>query len=229
MKNSNQGHRERLREKFLDNGLSGFHDYEIVELLLTMATPRKDCKIAAKEAVIKHGSLRGVMTADDKELQKIKGIGEKNIFGIKFVMAVAEKFLKQNLIKKEICKSSKKVYDYLFFTMRDLKKEVFKVIFLDKKNAVIEVENLFEGTVDKSAIYPREIVKKAIEHNASGIIIVHNHPSGNIQPSPEDEKITQQLLKATNMLQIRMLDHIIIGDNKYYSFADTGEIEIWNE
>ncbi|MEA2104166.1 MAG: DNA repair protein RadC, partial [Candidatus Cloacimonadota bacterium] len=113
--------------------------------------------------------------------------------------------------------------------MRDLKKEVFKVIFLDKKNAVIEVEDLFEGTVDKSAIYPREIVKKAIEHNASGIIIVHNHPSGNIQPSPEDEKITQQLLKATNMLQIRMLDHIIIGDNKYYSFADTGEIEIWNE
>lgn len=218
------GHRKRLREKFLKNGVVGFHDYEIVELLLTLSTPRTDCKQAAKEAIKKFDNLRGVMRASDKELQEIKGIGEKNIFGIKFVKEVGEKFLKQSLKEKKYFRNSKEVYKYLAFSMRDKKKELFKVIFLDKKNAIIDIETLFEGTVDSSVIYPREIVKKALNLSATSFILVHNHPSGDAKPSEADKKITKKIIKAIEVMGIKLLDHIIIGDNRYHSFADSGEI-----
>jgi len=221
------GHRKRLRERFLKNGLDGFHDYEIVELILTLATPRRDCKQAAKEAIKKFDNLRGVMKASGKELQKIKGIGEKNIFGIKFVKEVGEEYLKQKLEEKKYCKNSKEVYEYLVFSMRDNEKEVFKIIFLDTQNAVIDIETLFKGTVDSSVIYPREIVKKALDNNATSIILVHNHPSGNLKPNTADEKTTQKIMKSCKVIGVRVLDHIIIGDNNYYSYADAGKIKKW--
>jgi len=221
-------HRKRLRQKFLKSGIKGFHDYEIVELLLTLGTPRKDCKPQAKEAIKRFKTLRGVLQAPPEELQKINGIGPSNIFGIKLIQEVPQEFLKEKVLDKSYCKSSKEVFDYLYFSMRDLSKERFKVMFLNIQNQVIEVEDLFEGTLTASAIYPREIMEKAIKHNAAALIFAHNHPSGNSTPSDDDKRITRDLLFVGNMMQIRVLDHIIIGDNNYYSFADEGLIEEYN-
>ena len=225
---SQEGHRERLRDKFLKSGLEGFHDYEIVELLLSLGTPRKDCKQAAKRAIEKFKTLRGVLEAPVDELQDIKGIGPSNVFGIKLAQEVAREFLKEKILDEQFCKSSNEVFDYLFHSMRDLKKEVFKVMFLNAQNQVIEVEDLFEGTLNASAIYPREVIKGAIKHNAASLIFAHNHPSGNPEPSDEDKQITQDLVFAASIMQIKVLDHIIIGDNRYFSFADEGLIEEYN-
>ncbi len=223
-----EGHRKRLREKLLKSGITGFHDYEIVELLLTLGTPRKDCKQQSKAAIKKFKTLRGVLEAPLEELQEINGIGPHNAFGIKLVQEVAREFLKEKVLEKPICKSSKEVFDYLYHSMRDLKKEIFKVLFLDGKNHIIDIEDLFEGTLNFSSVYPREIIKSAIKHNATALIFAHNHPSGSPEPSPSDKEITKDLIEASNTMQIKVLDHIIIGNNRYFSFADGGLIEKYN-
>ena len=223
-----EGHRRRLREKFVRSSISGFHDYEIVELILTLGTPRKDCKQQAKEAIRKFKTLRGVLEAPIEELQEIDGIGPHNAFGIRLVQEVAREFLKEKILEKPICKSSKEIFDYLYHSMRDLKKEVFKVIFLDGKNQIIEIEDLFEGTLNGSSVYPREVIKRAIKNNALSLIFAHNHPSGNPEPSHSDRSITEDLVFSGSLMQIKVLDHIIIGDNKYFSFADDGLIEEYN-
>ena len=229
MKDKDQeGHRQRLRQKFLKVGLAGFHDYEVVELLLTLGGTRKDCKRQAKEAIKKFKTLRGVLAASPEELQEIKGIGPASAFPIKLVQEVSQEFLKEKVLDKPFCKSSKEVYDYLNFSMRDLSKEIFKGMFLNAQNQIIEVEKLFEGTLTASAIYPREIVEKAVKHNAAALIFAHNHPSGNPEPSNDDKQITSNLVFVGNIMQIKVLDHIIIGDNKYFSFADAGLIEKYN-
>jgi len=225
---SQEGHRERLREKFNQSGLAAFLDYEIVELLLALGTARKDCKPQAKEAIERFKTLRGVLEASPEELQEIKGITPYNTFVIKLVQELAREFLKEQILNKPYCKSSQEVFDYLYHSMRDLKKETFKVMFLNAQNQVIELENLFEGTLNASAIYPREIIEKSIRHNAAALIFAHNHPSGNPEPSDNDKQITQELVFAANIMQMKVLDHIIIGDNRYFSFADEGLIEEYN-
>ena len=222
---SPEGHRRRLRERFNQSGLGAFLDYEIVELLLTLGTARKDCKRQAKEAVKRFKSLRGVLEAPPEELQEIKGITAHNVFVIKFMQEIAREFLKEQVLEKPYCRSSREVFDYLYHSMRDLKKEVFKVMFLDSQNRVVGIEDLFEGTLNASAIYPREIIQSAVKHNAVALIFVHNHPAGNPQPSDNDKQITQDLVFAGNIMQIKVLDHIVIGENRYFSFADAGLIE----
>jgi DNA repair protein RadC len=219
------GHRKRLREKFLRSGLAGFHDYEIIELLLTLGSPRKDCKQPAKEVIKKFKTLRAALAASTEELQQIEGIGPHSAFGIKLVREVAAEFLRQQIVDKPVYKSAKEIFDYLYHSMRDLKKEVFKVIYLNSQNQIIDTADLFEGTVNSSAISPREVMENAINHNAASLIFVHNHPSGNPEPSPNDKQVTRDLVYAGSIMQIRVLDHIIIGNNKYYSFAAEGLIE----
>jgi len=226
---SQEGHRKRLREKFIRSGVSGFYDYEIVELLLTLGTPRKNCKQQAKESIKKFKSLKGVLEAPMEKLQEIDGIGPHNAFGIKLFQEISERYLKERIIGKKIkLKSSKEVYDYLFQSMQKNEKEIFKVLFLNAKNRIINTEDLFEGTLNSSVVYPREIMKKAIQYNAVSLIFVHNHPSGNPEPSQSDKDITKNLVNAGKVMQIKILDHIIIGDNKYFSFADDGLIEEYN-
>jgi DNA repair protein RadC len=225
---SPEGHRKRLKERFNQSGLAAFLDYEIVELLLTLGTARKDCKPQAKEAIKRFKTLRGVLEAPAEELRKIKGITAHNIFVIKFMQEIAREFLKEQVLDKPYCRSSREVFDYLYHSMRDLKKEVFKVMFLDSQNRVVEIEDLFEGTLNASAIYPREIIQGAVNHNAAALIFVHHHPAGNPQPSDNDKQITQDLVLAGNIMQIKILDHIIIGENRYFSFADGGLIEEYN-
>jgi DNA repair protein RadC len=225
LSNTTSGHRKRLRERFIKSGLSGFHDYETVELLLTLGSPRKDCKQQAKEALKKFKSLRGVLSASPEELQQINGIGPHSAFGIKLVQEVAREFLKEKIMGRPSCKSSQEVFDYLYHSMRDLKKEVFKVLYLNSQNQIIDAEDLFEGTVNSSAIFPREIIGSAIKHSAVSLIFAHNHPSGDPGPSQNDKEITRDLVYAASVMQITVLDHIIVGDNRYFSFAGEGLIK----
>lgn len=197
-----EGHRKRLREKFARSGLTGFHDYEIIELLLSLGTPRKDCKQQAKEAIKKFKTLRGVLEAPPDELQQIKGIGPQNAFGIKLVQEAAREFLKEKIIDKPVYKSSQEIFDYLYHSMRDLKKEVFKVIYLNSQNQVIDTIDLFEGTVNSSVISPREVMESAIKHNAVSLLFVHNHPSGNPEPSRSDKELTRDLVYAASIMRI---------------------------
>ncbi len=219
------GHRKRLREKFIRSGLAGFHDYEIVELLLTLGTPQRDTKQPAKEAIARFKTLRGVLEAPAEELQKIPGIGPHNYFGIKLAQEVARRFLEDKIIDTPVFKSSKEIFEYLYHSMRDRKKEVFKVLYLNSQNQIISAEDLFEGTVNASAVFPREVIEGAIKHNAVSLIFVHNHPSGNPEPSQSDKDLTRDLIYAGNPVSIKVLDHIIIGNDRYFSFAGEGLIE----
>jgi len=223
--NAAAGHRRRLRERFLKSGLGGFHDYEIVELLLSLGTPRWDCKPQAKEAIERFKTLGGVLEASPQELQQIKGIGPHNTVCLKLVHEVARKFLKEKIVDKPVYKSSQEIFDYLYHSMRDLRKEVFKVIYLNSQNQIIETIDLFKGTINSSAISRREVVESALKCGAASLIFVHNHPSGNPQPSPSDKELTRDLVYAGCVVQIKVLDHVIIGNNCYYSFASDGLIE----
>ncbi len=218
------GHRERLRQKFLSHGLEKMTDEETIELLLTLGTPRRDCKQIARETLRRFDGLAGVLEAPMDQLRKVPGIGPKNALGLKLVHEVARRFLQERLKGREFLSSSKEVYEYLLHSLRDLKKEVFKVIFLNGRNEVIQVETLFEGSLTSSAVYPREVIKSALDHHAAALVFAHNHPSGDPTPSTQDFAITRDLFLAGKIMSIQVLDHLIIGRNHYYSFADQGHI-----
>lgn len=224
MAKSNEGHRQRLREKFLNSGLDGFHDYEIIELLLTLGTPRTDCKQPAKDALKKWGSLKAVLEAPPKELKKIKGIGDHNVFGLKLTQDVARRYLADRIVDMDYIQSSEDVLNYLRHNLRDKSQELFMVIYLNGRNQILKMETLFEGTLNTSAVYPREVVKKALENDASALVLVHNHPSGNPSPSQDDLTITKKLKEAAKTIDIYIHDHLIIAGNDVYSFADHGLI-----
>ena len=219
-----EGHRQRLRERFLTGGLDGFHDYEVIELLLTLAMPRKDCKDAAKDALKRFKSLQGVLEATSRELGKVNGIGPKNIFGIKLIKAVADRYLEKKLIHKDAINDSKALFDYLYHSIGDKKREFFKVIFLNSKNQVIGARTISEGTLTASSVYPREVIQAALSHDAAALIFAHNHPSGDPEPSAEDVAVTRQLVFAGKVMGMVVHEHLIIGDNRYFSFADQGYI-----
>lgn len=219
------GHRQRLRDKFLTSGLSGFHDYEVIELLLTLGTPRKDCKESAKEALRKFHTLQGVLEAAPNELCQIHGIGPKSLFGIRLIKAVADRYLERRMTTKCHIHNSKELFDYLYAAIGSKTRECFMVIYLDAKNGIISNQILFKGTLTAASVYPREVIRGAIDHKAAALIFAHNHPSGATDPSPEDIAITRRLIFALRMVDIAVHDHIIIGNNHYYSFADKGLIQ----
>jgi DNA repair protein RadC len=228
-KNSNSGHRQRLRDKFFEAGISGFHDYEIIEILLTLGTPVKDCKPAAKELIEKFKNLPGVFDASLKELKSVKGIGDNNAFPVLFVREAAEIYLKRKTEKRDIVSCSDDVFNYLYFSMRGKDIEVFKVLFLNSKNEITGIEDIHEGSISSSAVYPREIIKAALEKKASSLIFAHNHPSGSVEPSNSDISITRRLVHACLHMDIKVHEHIIIGNNRYFSFADQGYIRKFSE
>ena len=221
-----EGHRGRVRDRFRKGGLSALADYEIVELLLTLGTPRRDCKPAAKEAIKRFKTLRGVLEASPEELQDVEGIGSNNSIAIRLISDVAKELLKEKT-RGELfeCASPQQVHDYLKASMGGLKKEVFKVIYLDNQNRVIEDADLFKGTVNASAVWVREVIEQAVKCHAAAMVFVHNHPSGSITPSQQDRNITRDLVFAASAVNIQALDHIIIGDNKYYSLASEGLLD----
>jgi DNA repair protein RadC len=223
-----EGHRARLRDRFLAKGLDGFTDAEILELLLSFGTPRSDCKVQARSLLEKYGSFSKVFEAPIASLQEVNGIGPKNGFAIHFVHAVAGYYLKERLHGKRYLQSSKEVADYLIHSMRGLKKEILTVIFLDSSHAIIDSEIVAEGTLNVNTVYPREIIKRALEFHAAALIISHNHPSGSLQPSAQDIKLTKTLALLCRYMQLQLLDHLIIGDGSF-SFADNGLMDSISE
>ena len=219
------GHRGRLRDRFLDKGLSGFTDAEILELLLSFGTPRRDCKEQSKALLKKFGSFSKVLEAPIKALMEVKGVGPKNSFALHFVHAVASHYLKERIVGKHYIQNSKEVAQYLVHSMKGLKKEVFSVLYLDSSHAVIDCEILAEGTVNVNTIYPREVIARALSFHAAALVISHNHPSGSLEPSDQDIRLTKTLMLICHYMHIRLLDHIIVGDG-YYSFADRGDMAL---
>lgn len=219
-----EGHRNRLRQRFLEGGIDRFSDEEIVEFLLTLGTPRKDVKLQARAAIKKFGSLSNTLSAPLSDLMKIKGLGPKNALYLSLVHQVAGRYLRDKIRGSIFLNSSKAVYDFLFHSMRDLKREIFKVILLNRKNELILDQDVFLGSLTGSAVYPREVMTLALEYKAASLVFVHNHPSGDPSPSPEDRDLTRSLVWCSKLLMIQVLDHIIIGNNTYYSFADEGLI-----
>jgi len=216
-----KGHRGRLRDRFQEKGLDSLNDAEVLELLLSFGTPRSDCKEQARAALDRFGSFSSVLEASSADLQLIEGIGPKNSFAVHFVQAVSRRYLKERLRGKRYLHSSEQVREYLLHSMRGLKKEIFTVIFLDSSHAVIDSEILTEGTLASTTVYPRELVIKALHHNAAALIVAHNHPSGSLKPSLQDRNLTRSLYLVAHYLDIRILDHLIIGDG-FFSFADHG-------
>jgi DNA repair protein RadC len=223
-RHKDEGHRSRLRDRFLKTGLDGFHDYEVIELLLTLGTPRKDCKVAAKAAMTKFKTFRGVMEASPRELAGVKGLGPKNTLGLQLMKAVLDRYLEKRIVRGKPLNNSRELFDYLDGKLGGRSTECFMAVFLDARNRVITSKVLFEGTLTASAVYPREVVRAAIDHHAASLILAHNHPSGDPRPSGPDMTITRRLIFACRVMDIVLHDHLIIGDQRYYSFADEGHI-----
>lgn len=216
-KHKDAGHRMRLRQRFLQSGFDGFLDYEIVELLLTLGTPMKDCKQMAKDAIREFGGLRGVLNTSLEELQKIKGIGSSNAFGIKLFQAVSERLAKEQISKKTILNSADAVANYLQQSIGREKKEYFVMLCLDSRNNLIKTSHISIGSLNASVVHPREVFKEAIQSSAAQIIVGHNHPSENPDPSPEDVALTRRLEETAKIIGIELLDHIIVTRDKFTS------------
>ena len=228
IRHKGDGHRSRLRQRFASGGLDGFHDYEVIELLLTLGTPRKDCKEAAKAALKRFKTLQGVFEASGRELEEVGGLGPKNSLGIKLIKAVADRYLRSRVMNTNPLNNADEVFAYLNHNLRDRTRECFFAIFLDAKNKVLATEVLFEGTLTASAVYPREVVRAALDHHAAALIFAHNHPSGDPSPSREDMALTRQLIHACRVMGLTVHEHLIIGREGYYSFADQGHIARMN-
>lgn len=212
------GHRQRLKEKFLNNDPANFADYELLELLLFQAMPRKDVKPIAKEMLKIFGSFNRLINSEDSKFMEVGGATQSALLQIKIVKEIMNRIFLNQIENTNIISSWSALLDYLKFNMGCLNIEQFRVLFLNKKNRLIADEIMATGTIDQTPVYPREIVKKSILHNAGAIILVHNHPSGDNSPSNADINLTTQIVNACNTVNVSVHDHIIIGGNEYYSF-----------
>ena len=226
-----QGHRERIREKFLNNGIDGFAEYEILELLLTYCIPRKDTKPIAKELLNKFKSLDNVFKADLDKLSAINGLGKNSVAFLKLIgdlpsIVYKDELKNKKLVDKETLKISNKdiLLKYLRNKIGYEEIEKFYVLYLSSSNEVIEFEENSVGTLDRSSVYPREIYKKIINLNAKSIILAHNHPSDNITPSKCDIDLTNEIAKGLKNFGALLIEHIIITKNSYFSFLEEGLI-----
>lgn len=211
-----KGHRARLREKFIINGLNGFLDYEIVELLLTLTTPRKDCKQTAKALINKYNDLNGVLNANIKELENVFGVGPINSFGLKLIKEICVRYSSNEVSKNISLSSSEEIYKFLYPKLAFENKEHFVMICLDTKNHLI-YEDISIGTLNSSLVHPREVFKSAIINNSSHIVVAHNHPSGDLTPSQADILTTRKLIEAGKIIGINLVDHLIISKLGYKS------------
>ncbi|WP_308575092.1 DNA repair protein RadC [uncultured Fusobacterium sp.] len=227
LKSLGEGHRERLRKRYIKSGLEGFNDYEVLELLLTYSIARKDVKPIAKKLIEKFGTIDEIAKSDVKSLLEVDGIGEGSAVFLKLIGDIALTLYREKIEDKDILtiKSKNSLLSYLRGEIGYSPREEFKILFLDSSNKLIASETLFYGTIDKSAIYPREIVERVIKNRAKSVIFAHNHPSGNISPSKKDIELTQYMYDSLKLLEIRLLDHIIITKNSYFSFLEEGLIE----
>ena len=212
------GHRERLRARFREAGAEAVSDYELLELILFRAIPQRDIKPLAKELIAKFGSFAETVAAPSARLAEIKGMGEAAITELKLVHAAASRLARGQVQKRPVLSSWSNVLDYCRTAMAFAEKEQFRVLFLDKRNQLIADELQQVGTVDHTPVYPREVVKRALELSATALILVHNHPSGDPTPSRADIVMTQSIIEVAKPLGISVHDHIIVGKEGHASF-----------
>jgi len=216
------GHRQRLRERFLKSGLDSFHDYEAVELLLTLAIPQKDVKVPAKLAIERFKSLRGVLDAPLEELREIPGLGEVAPVALRIIKEAANRYLQQKSQEAFSLTNQQVLFDYCRSALGSNSDEVFKVFYLDSGYRILGDETLEEGTIDRAAVYPRRVMDAALRNRAAALLFAHNHPNGNVKPSEQDKTITRALVLAAETLQIKVLDHVIVSKDDVFSFRKEG-------
>ena len=218
------GHRERLRQRFLDAGDGALPDYELLELLLFSSIPQRDVKPLAKQLIQHFGSFAEVIGAPVSRLREVKGVGESVALDLKIVEAALKRTMKGQVAKKPVLSSWSAVIDYCRLAMAFAEREQFRILFLDKKNALIADEVQQTGTVDHTPVYPREVMRRALELSATALILVHNHPSGDPTPSGADMRMTRELVDIAKPLGIAIHDHIIVGRDGHASFKGLGLI-----
>jgi DNA repair protein RadC len=211
------GHRDRLRHRFVQAGSDALHDYEMLELILFRAIPRRDVKPLAKELIETFGSFAEVIAAPVERLKEIDGLGEAAIIDLKIVQAAARRLLRGEIKKRHVLSSWSSVLDYCRTAMAFESKEHFRILFLDKGNHLIADEQQQTGTVDHTPVYPREVVKRALELSATAVILVHNHPSGDPSPSRADIEMTRAIIEVARPLGIAVHDHLIVGKDGHAS------------
>ena len=215
-------HRKRLRQRFMEGGAQAIPDYELLELLLFRAIPRQDVKPLARELLDTFGDFNRVVTASSARLMMVKGIGEAVVQDLKIIEAAAQRMMRSRVMNQPILSSWDALLDYCHTAMAHRETEQFRILFLDRKNVLIADEEQARGTVDHVPVYPREVVKRGLELNASALILVHNHPSGDPTPSEADISMTMQIQEAAQVLGIILHDHLIIGKSRELSFRAQG-------
>jgi DNA repair protein RadC len=221
-KEMKEGHRMRLKQKYITAGIQAFSDYEIIELLLSYAIPRRDTKPLAKELIRQFGSIKEVIDADLADLKKIDGIGEHTAILFSLAKELSSLYLKKKAKEKVQISCTSELIDFCRTTLGGKKDEEFWLIYLNVQNRIIEFERMQKGTVDQAFVYPRQILENALQKKASAIILVHNHPSGNVRPSDADIRITRTICEKSRILEIAVHDHIIIGRDSFFSFREEG-------
>ncbi len=217
-------HRKRLRQRFLQGGADAMPDYELLELVLFRAIPRQDVKPLARRLLTKFGDYNRVISASPHALKSMHGVGDAVITELKIVEAAAQRLARSKVLNTQIISSWDALLDYCHTTMAHRDVEQFRVLYLDRKNILIQDEAQAEGTVDHVPVYPREVAKRALELNASALILVHNHPSGDPSPSQSDIDMTAQIEAACSALGLTLHDHLIIGKSREVSFRAKGLI-----
>jgi DNA repair protein RadC len=218
------GHRERLRRRFREAGPDSLPDYELLELILFRAAPRRDTKPLAKALIARFGTFAEAMNAPEELLREVPGIGEAAITELKLVRAAALRLVRGEVLERPVLSSWAQVLDYCRASMGFASKEQFRILFLDKRNQIIADEVQQTGTVDHTPVYVREVVKRALELSATAIVLVHNHPSGDPTPSRADIEMTKQIVAAAKPLGVLVHDHIIVGKQGHASFRGLGLI-----
>jgi len=219
---------ERPRERLLRSGPQALTNAELLAILLRVGVRGKSAVDLARQIIREANGLRGLDKLELKDLYSIKGLSHAKIAQIKASIELGKRIIEESKKTEGVASSSRKAYELLFPRMRDLKNEVFRVIFLNSQNQVIDIVTAHEGTVTMSNVYVREIINLANKFGAAAMIFAHNHPSGEPKPSSEDKAITEELVFAGRIMKINVLDHIIIGEEKYFSFADEGLIKRYN-
>lgn len=202
------GHRRRLRERFIKSGLEGFADYEVVELLLTLAIPRSDVKRPAKALIARFGNLRGILDAPVEELRKVKGIGEVAPVALRIIREAASLYLQQSAEQQDCLADPQALYSFWRARIGALPNEVFQVGYLDSGYRLLRdgIETLEEGATDRATVYPRRVIEAALRRNASALVFAHNHPNGDVLPTEQDKVLTRALVLAATTVQLKVLD-----------------------
>lgn len=218
------GHRQRLRARFVKSGLDGFADYEVVELLLTLAIPRSDVKQPAKALIARFGTLREILDAPLEDLRSVAGIGSVTPVALQIIKAAATLYLQQSNEGPDSLTDPARLADFWRMRIGTLKNEVFEVAYLDSAHRLLRegVEMLEQGTIDRAAVYPRRVIESALRRSAAAIVLAHNHPNGNVQPSDQDKVLTRAIVLAAETVRLRVVDHFVVSADEVFSFRRAG-------